>query len=79
MAGKPGAEGFAEYPDCDCDAGRELVAAVRGHQFAEQDELAGNSQAADGEKGEGGREKGERRKGEGSGLWVMEGVALAES
>ena len=67
MAGKPGAEGFAEYPDCDCDAGRELVAAVRGHQFAEQDELAGNSQAADGEKGEGGRrrEEGGRMKDEG--------------
>ena len=67
MAGEPGAEGFAEQPGCDSHAGREFVAAECGHQFAEQDELAGNSEAADGEKGEGGRrrEEGGRMKDEG--------------
>ena len=47
MAGQPGAEGLAEYPDRDRDPGGEFVAAVRGHQFAQQDELAGNTEAAD--------------------------------
>ena len=47
MAGQPGTESFAEYPGSDGDTDGELVAAVCGHQLAQQDELAGKPKAAD--------------------------------